>query len=56
VLLTVVSAASPASRLGAAVQEFNAAAGRYDWNDRMAPRPRLERIRAVDLIKKGARQ
>jgi fibronectin-binding autotransporter adhesin len=50
------------SRLTAALQEFNAAyakggrladAGR---NDGMAPRPRLERIRAMDLIKKGAKQ
>jgi hypothetical protein len=49
-------------RLTAALQEFNAAyaqggrladAGRTDG---MAPRPRLERIRAMDLIKKGAKQ
>jgi hypothetical protein len=71
VLLTVVSTAAPArqdsridegTRLTAALQEFNAAyakggrladAGR---NDGMAPRPRLERIRAMDLIKKGAKQ
>jgi hypothetical protein len=49
-------------RLTAALQEFNAAyaqggrladAGRTDG---MAPRPRLERIRAMDLIKKSAKQ
>jgi hypothetical protein len=57
VLLTVVSTAATAteeSRLTAALQEINAAyAGR---NDRMAARPRLERIRAMDLVKKGAKR
>jgi hypothetical protein len=50
VLLTVVST-DEGARLTAALQEINAAyAGR---NDGMAPRPRLERIRAMDLIKKS---
>jgi fibronectin-binding autotransporter adhesin len=64
VLLTVVSTAAPAAapgrpdsriddRLTAALQEINAGfAGRSDG---MASRPRLERIRAMDLIKKSAK-
>jgi hypothetical protein len=59
VLLTVVSTASPASSLGAAVQEFNARAASLaeaGRSDRMAPKPRPERIRATDRIRKGAKQ
>jgi hypothetical protein len=50
------------SRLTAALQQINAeyaiggslaGPGR---SERMAPRPRLERIRAMDLVKKGAKQ
>jgi hypothetical protein len=49
-------------RLTAALHEFNAAYAREGSlevagrNGGMAPRPRLERIRAMDLIKKGAKQ
>jgi hypothetical protein len=62
VLLTVVSTGALAAesrsngrideRLTAALQQFNSNAG---GNGSMAPRPRFERIRAVDMIKKGAR-
>jgi len=49
-------------RLTAALHEFNSAYARggsladAGRNGGMAPRPRLERIRAMDLIKKGAKQ
>jgi len=49
-------------RLTAALHEFNAAYAREGSlevagrNSGMAPRPRLERIRAMELIKKGAKQ
>jgi hypothetical protein len=48
------------SRLTAALQQINAeyaiGASLTGRNEGMAPRPRLERIRAMDLIKKGAKQ
>jgi hypothetical protein len=63
VLLTVVNTTATTteeSRLTAALQQINAeyaiGGSLTGRNEGMAPRPRLERIRAMDLVKKGAKQ